>query len=83
MTDPDLRAVDELCRLALAARRVGCRIHLDGAGPELRALLDLAGVGDVLVDCPTARRPAPRFGGAGAAPATPAPRPATPEAPLP
>ena len=48
----DLRAVDDLCRLALAARRLGCGIHLTGAGAELIALLDRAGVRDVIVACP-------------------------------
>lgn len=54
MTTPDLRAVDELCRLAVAARRLGCTVHLAGAGPELRGLLQLAGVDMILPDCPMA-----------------------------
>lgn len=49
MTGPDLRAVDELCRLALAARRLGCRVRILDADPALVALLDLAGLTDVLV----------------------------------
>lgn len=57
MGSPDLQAVDELCRLAVAARRLGCSIHLAGADPELHALLDLAGVSDVLGECPADRRP--------------------------
>lgn len=52
MTIPDLRAVDVLCRLAVAARGLGCKIHLADADPDLRALLDLVGVGDVLGRCP-------------------------------
>jgi anti-anti-sigma regulatory factor len=52
MTSPDLRVVDELCRLAVAARKVGCRVHLAGSDPELRSLLELAGVDDVLGECP-------------------------------
>jgi hypothetical protein len=52
VTASELGALDELCRLALAARRSGCRIHLDGADGELRALRDLAGLADVLPDCP-------------------------------
>lgn len=52
MTASELGALDELCRPALAARRSGCRIHLDGADGELRALRDLAGLADVLPDCP-------------------------------
>jgi anti-anti-sigma regulatory factor len=57
MTVTDLRALDELCRLAVAARRLGCRVHLTGTDPELRELLDLAGVGDVLGECPADDRP--------------------------
>jgi hypothetical protein len=57
MTTPDLRTVDELCRLAVAARRLDCRIHLAGAGPDLRALLDVAGVGEVLGKCPAVDQP--------------------------
>jgi hypothetical protein len=52
VTASELGALDELCRLALAARRSGCRIHLDGADGELRALRDLAGLAEVLPDCP-------------------------------
>lgn len=47
---PSLRAVDELCRLALAARRLGCRVRLEGASDELRSMLDLAGVDGLLLD---------------------------------
>lgn len=50
MTTIDLEAVDELCRLARAAQRLGCTVRLQGATPELCALLDLAGVGDVLFE---------------------------------
>ena len=57
MATADLQVVDELCRLAVAARRLGCRIHLADADSDLRALLDLAGVDDVLGWCP-ARSPA-------------------------
>jgi predicted 3-demethylubiquinone-9 3-methyltransferase (glyoxalase superfamily) len=53
----DSTDVDELCRLALAARRLDCRLHLVDASDELRGLLDLAGVGDVLVGCPHATTP--------------------------
>ena len=45
---PDLGVVDELARLQLAARRQGCSIRLRRAGPELVALLALAGLGDVV-----------------------------------
>ncbi len=46
----DLRAVDELCRLVVVAQRLGCRVRLEGVSPQLHGLLDLAGVGDVVVD---------------------------------
>lgn len=52
MAAADLDAVDELCRLAVAARRLGCRIHLTHADSDLRALIGLAGVDDVLGWCP-------------------------------
>ena len=50
VSTPDLGAVDELCRLARAAQRLGCTVRLVGVTEELRALLDLAGVGDVLFE---------------------------------
>jgi hypothetical protein len=56
VTVPDLRAVDELCRLVVAARRLGCDVHLTGVGPDLRSLLDVAGVADLMFECP-ARNP--------------------------
>ncbi|HYN32923.1 MAG TPA: hypothetical protein VES40_09875 [Ilumatobacteraceae bacterium] len=52
MTARDLQAVDELCRLVVAARRLGCDVHLTGVDPDLRALLDLAGVADLICGCP-------------------------------
>ena len=48
MSEPDLRAVDELCQLVRSAQRLGCRVRLEGVPDELRSLLDLAGVGDVV-----------------------------------
>jgi anti-anti-sigma regulatory factor len=57
----DLRAVDELCRLATTVRRLGCRAHLVGVDAELQELLELAGVTDVLLGCPASDdRPAVR-----------------------
>ncbi len=44
----DAVVVDALARLQLAARRFGCRIHLDNAAPELRELVCLLGLEDVL-----------------------------------
>ena len=45
---PDLGTVDELARLQLAAKRIGCTIWLRHACEELSALLELAGLGDVI-----------------------------------
>jgi hypothetical protein len=46
----DLDAVDELCRMALAAVRLGCRVTLVDVDAGLRELLVLAGVDGVLLD---------------------------------
>lgn len=43
-------AVDELCRLALAAQRLGCQVRLVDVRPELRELLVAAGVEELLID---------------------------------
>jgi hypothetical protein len=40
--------VDALAHLALGARRMGCRVQLRHAGPDLRALIDLVGLGEIL-----------------------------------
>ena len=45
---PDLSVVDELARMQLAARRRGCSIWLREACPELTALLEFAGLADVI-----------------------------------
>ncbi|AXE22653.1 hypothetical protein C0216_03625 [Streptomyces globosus] len=45
---PGLGAVDTLARLRLTARRLGCSLTVTGAGPELRALLAFAGLGELL-----------------------------------
>jgi hypothetical protein len=44
----DVRVIDELARLQLAAKRLGCSIRLRHAGPELSALVDLCGLAEVL-----------------------------------
>ncbi|HWX52498.1 MAG TPA: hypothetical protein VNY34_04355 [Solirubrobacteraceae bacterium] len=44
----DAVAVDALARLALAARRRGCRVQLCGASAELSRLVDFMGLADVL-----------------------------------
>ena len=46
---PDLSLVDELARLELAARRLGCSIRLRHACPELCGLVELVGLGQILV----------------------------------
>jgi ABC-type transporter Mla MlaB component len=48
--ETDAVTVDALARLQLAARRHGCRIHLRGASPELRELVDFVGLTDVFAD---------------------------------
>jgi hypothetical protein len=45
---PDLGVVDTLARLQLAARRLGCSVRVSGACDELQALLDLAGLRELL-----------------------------------
>jgi hypothetical protein len=47
-TPPDLSAVDELCRLGLAVRRLGCSVRLRDAPVELWALLELVGLASVV-----------------------------------
>ncbi len=46
----DAICAEALARLALAARRRGCRTQLSGASPELRALVDFLGLAEVLHD---------------------------------
>ena len=46
---PDVDAVGELCRLAVVAGRLGCRVLLVDVEPALRELLALAGVDDLLL----------------------------------
>lgn len=48
LTHANLAAVSAVARLQLTARRLGCRILLRNAGPELLALLDLVGLGEAL-----------------------------------
>lgn len=43
----DAVALDALARLALAARRHGCRIRLRGGSVDLWELIDLSGLRDV------------------------------------
>ena len=46
--EPDLSTVDALARLALVARHLGGNVLLLDASPELRDLLHLAGLADVV-----------------------------------
>jgi hypothetical protein len=46
---PSLEAVDELARLQLVARSLGCSIRLRDACVELCELLDFVGLRDVLL----------------------------------
>ncbi len=48
ITDPDVVTIEALARLQLAARRLGRRIRLSGAGDQLRELLAVTGLCDVL-----------------------------------
>lgn len=45
---PDLAVVDELARLQLAARRLGCSVELRGSCSELRELLAMLGLDEVV-----------------------------------
>jgi len=56
--NPDLWVVDQLARLQLAARRLGCSLRLRGAPSQLRELLGLAGLSDILMTEPVSRDPA-------------------------
>lgn len=44
----DARTVEALARLQLAAKHNGCQVRLQSASPELRALIQLMGLRDVL-----------------------------------
>jgi ABC-type transporter Mla MlaB component len=48
LTNPDVGTVDALARLQLTARRLGCRLQLRRASRELRGVLVLCGLSDVL-----------------------------------
>src|SRR5262245_33226311 len=53
----DAVTVDALARLQLAAQRLGCRVLLRNASPDLRALVAFMGLTDVLpADAPSVRR---------------------------
>jgi len=46
---PDFGMIDALCRMQLAARRLDCTLRVHDPCPELRALIELAGLADVLL----------------------------------
>jgi ABC-type transporter Mla MlaB component len=48
--EPDAVTVDALARLQLAAQRLGCRVELRHASADLRSLVALMGLTDVLVE---------------------------------
>jgi ABC-type transporter Mla MlaB component len=48
--EPDAVTVDALCRLQLAARRLGRRIRLENASQDLRELIAFMGLRDVLAE---------------------------------
>ena len=48
LTNVDLATVDDLARLQLIARRLGITLELQDPPRELRELLDLAGLRDVV-----------------------------------
>jgi hypothetical protein len=50
--DPELATIDQLARLALAARRGGGRLHLRNANAAMMMLIDLAGLAEVLEALP-------------------------------
>jgi hypothetical protein len=59
----DLRVVEKLARLQLAARRLGCSLRLRGAPSQLRELIDLAGLSDILTAEPVSSDPGGPAGG--------------------
>lgn len=48
--NPGLWVVDQLARLQLAARRLGCSLRLRGAPSQLRELIELAGLSGIITD---------------------------------
>ncbi len=45
---PEVATVEALARLAIGARRLGCRLCLGSPSPELRQLIEFMGLDDVL-----------------------------------
>ncbi|MGI9023024.1 MAG: hypothetical protein ACR2HV_07315 [Acidimicrobiales bacterium] len=59
---PGLAVVDDLARLVLAVRRMGCSVRLRDPGVELSELLDLAGLSEAVAEPerPSEREQSPR-----------------------
>jgi hypothetical protein len=51
--------VEDLARLALAARRINCAVHVQDASAELAAVLELVGLAGVLTQPPANATGAP------------------------
>lgn len=49
LVDPDATAIDALARLQLTVHRLGSHVIVCNSAPELRRLIDLAGLADVVV----------------------------------
>jgi hypothetical protein len=56
LTPADLRAVDALARLQLAARRLGCRLRVTRASSELRQLLGCVGLTEAVLGVEVGRQ---------------------------
>lgn len=56
IAEPDISTIGALCRMQLAARRLGCTLRVHDPCPELRTLIELAGLADVLLG-ETGRQP--------------------------
>jgi anti-anti-sigma regulatory factor len=56
LEEPDVAAIDTLCRMRLVAGRFGCRLQLRRASPELRELLYLVGLSFVMPGAGPSRR---------------------------
>lgn len=56
VTEPDLATIDALARLTLTGRRYGAEVVVVGSTAELAALVELAGLSDVLLLVPLQSR---------------------------
>ena len=48
ISEPTLSTIDQLARLELAARQLGCQLQIRHANAALRDLIELLGLADVL-----------------------------------